>query len=261
MRSGTRAAVERRFLADRPAVIHARSGRADARCPRPPASRRRPPPRRSARRRPDARGTRRAAARSSRAHARSIASAEGAGRPLPSCPSIRAAIPVAARMRQGGDGSAMVEQLSEAERADALDGLPDWDYDEGRDAITRIDRLHRFRRGVRLHDAGRADRRKGRSPSRMDQRVEPRRDHADDARCRRPVATRHRTCRTRSTRSSTADRRSRRSLPEAKRRRSFDRYCAPDSLPARLAPAPSRRWARLSSNAVVACRSIGRENR
>ncbi|MBY8828617.1 4a-hydroxytetrahydrobiopterin dehydratase [Hephaestia mangrovi] len=31
----------------------------------------------------------------------------------------------------------MVEQLSEAERADALDGLPDWDYDESRDAITR----------------------------------------------------------------------------------------------------------------------------
>jgi len=31
----------------------------------------------------------------------------------------------------------MVEQLSEAERADALDGLPDWDYDEGRDAIAR----------------------------------------------------------------------------------------------------------------------------
>jgi 4a-hydroxytetrahydrobiopterin dehydratase len=31
----------------------------------------------------------------------------------------------------------MVEQLSEAERADALDGLPDWDYDEGRDAISR----------------------------------------------------------------------------------------------------------------------------
>ena len=31
----------------------------------------------------------------------------------------------------------MVEQLSEAERADALDGLDDWDYDEGRDAITR----------------------------------------------------------------------------------------------------------------------------
>ena len=31
----------------------------------------------------------------------------------------------------------MVEQLSEAERADALGGLPDWDYDEGRDAITR----------------------------------------------------------------------------------------------------------------------------
>jgi 4a-hydroxytetrahydrobiopterin dehydratase len=31
----------------------------------------------------------------------------------------------------------MVEQLSEAERADALDGLPDWDYDEARDAIAR----------------------------------------------------------------------------------------------------------------------------
>ncbi|MCM8730479.1 4a-hydroxytetrahydrobiopterin dehydratase [Hephaestia sp. MAHUQ-44] len=31
----------------------------------------------------------------------------------------------------------MVEQLSEAERAEALDGLPDWDYDDARDAITR----------------------------------------------------------------------------------------------------------------------------
>ena len=31
----------------------------------------------------------------------------------------------------------MVEALSEAERAEALDGLPDWDYDESRDAITR----------------------------------------------------------------------------------------------------------------------------
>ncbi len=31
----------------------------------------------------------------------------------------------------------MVEALSEAERADALDGLPDWDYEERRDAITR----------------------------------------------------------------------------------------------------------------------------
>ena len=30
-----------------------------------------------------------------------------------------------------------IEQLSEAERADALDGLPEWDYDESRDAITR----------------------------------------------------------------------------------------------------------------------------
>jgi len=31
----------------------------------------------------------------------------------------------------------MIEQLSEAERAEALDGLPDWDYDEARDAIAR----------------------------------------------------------------------------------------------------------------------------
>jgi 4a-hydroxytetrahydrobiopterin dehydratase len=31
----------------------------------------------------------------------------------------------------------MVEALSEAERAEALDGLPDWDYDDARDAITR----------------------------------------------------------------------------------------------------------------------------
>ena len=31
----------------------------------------------------------------------------------------------------------MIEALSEAERAEALDGLPDWDYLEARDAITR----------------------------------------------------------------------------------------------------------------------------
>lgn len=31
----------------------------------------------------------------------------------------------------------MVEQLSEKERADALDALDEWDYDEGRDAISR----------------------------------------------------------------------------------------------------------------------------
>ena len=30
-----------------------------------------------------------------------------------------------------------LEPLNEAERADALDGLPEWDYDEARDAITR----------------------------------------------------------------------------------------------------------------------------
>ena len=31
----------------------------------------------------------------------------------------------------------MIEALNEEERADALDALPDWDYDESRDAITR----------------------------------------------------------------------------------------------------------------------------
>lgn len=31
----------------------------------------------------------------------------------------------------------MIEQLTDAERADALDSLSDWDYDEERDAITR----------------------------------------------------------------------------------------------------------------------------
>ena len=31
----------------------------------------------------------------------------------------------------------MIEPLSETDRADALDGLPEWDYDEARDAITR----------------------------------------------------------------------------------------------------------------------------
>lgn len=31
----------------------------------------------------------------------------------------------------------MVEALNETERAEALDGLPDWDYDEARDAIVR----------------------------------------------------------------------------------------------------------------------------
>jgi 4a-hydroxytetrahydrobiopterin dehydratase len=31
----------------------------------------------------------------------------------------------------------LVEQLTEEERADALDALDEWDYDEARDAITR----------------------------------------------------------------------------------------------------------------------------
>jgi 4a-hydroxytetrahydrobiopterin dehydratase len=34
-------------------------------------------------------------------------------------------------------GVGSIEALSEAERAEALDGLSDWDYDEARDAITR----------------------------------------------------------------------------------------------------------------------------
>lgn len=31
----------------------------------------------------------------------------------------------------------MVEQLSQVERDDALEGLPEWDHDDARDAITR----------------------------------------------------------------------------------------------------------------------------
>lgn len=31
----------------------------------------------------------------------------------------------------------MIEPLNDTERADALDGLTDWDYDEARDAISR----------------------------------------------------------------------------------------------------------------------------
>lgn len=31
----------------------------------------------------------------------------------------------------------MIEALSETQRAEALEGLPEWDYDEARDAITR----------------------------------------------------------------------------------------------------------------------------
>jgi 4a-hydroxytetrahydrobiopterin dehydratase len=31
----------------------------------------------------------------------------------------------------------MIEQLSDEERADALEQLTDWDYEDGRDAITR----------------------------------------------------------------------------------------------------------------------------
>jgi 4a-hydroxytetrahydrobiopterin dehydratase len=36
-----------------------------------------------------------------------------------------------------GKETRMIEGLTEAERADALDALPDWDYDDGRDAIVR----------------------------------------------------------------------------------------------------------------------------
>lgn len=35
------------------------------------------------------------------------------------------------------DAKAMIEQLSDAERTDALEQLADWDYEDGRDAIAR----------------------------------------------------------------------------------------------------------------------------
>lgn len=38
----------------------------------------------------------------------------------------------------------MIEPLNDAERADALDGLPDWDFDEGRDAIRRSFKFANF---------------------------------------------------------------------------------------------------------------------
>lgn len=38
----------------------------------------------------------------------------------------------------------MIEQLSETERADALDALSDWDHDEARDAITRTFTFENF---------------------------------------------------------------------------------------------------------------------
>jgi len=38
----------------------------------------------------------------------------------------------------------MIEALSEAERAEALDGLPDWDYDDDRDAIRRTFTFNNF---------------------------------------------------------------------------------------------------------------------
>ena len=37
-----------------------------------------------------------------------------------------------------------IEALNEEERADALDALPDWDYDDARDAITRTVQLADF---------------------------------------------------------------------------------------------------------------------
>lgn len=52
---------------------------------------------------------------------------------LPPCPCD---IGRGAGARQREDDIA-IEALSEAERADALDALPDWDYDDGRDAISR----------------------------------------------------------------------------------------------------------------------------
>ncbi len=38
----------------------------------------------------------------------------------------------------------MIEPLTEEERADALDSLSEWDYDDGRDAITRSFTFNNF---------------------------------------------------------------------------------------------------------------------
>jgi 4a-hydroxytetrahydrobiopterin dehydratase len=38
----------------------------------------------------------------------------------------------------------VIEALTEAERADALDALAEWDYDEARDAITRAFTFENF---------------------------------------------------------------------------------------------------------------------
>ncbi|WP_294274475.1 4a-hydroxytetrahydrobiopterin dehydratase [uncultured Sphingomonas sp.] len=45
------------------------------------------------------------------------------------------AVPV--KRTREAKGTIMVERLSELDRDEALDGLPDWDWDEGRDAISR----------------------------------------------------------------------------------------------------------------------------
>ena len=62
--------------------------------------------------------------------------------------------------------------LSDAERDEALAALPGWTYDAERDAHRQELRLRRFRRGLRLHDPGRARGREGRPPSRMVERLE-----------------------------------------------------------------------------------------
>jgi 4a-hydroxytetrahydrobiopterin dehydratase len=38
----------------------------------------------------------------------------------------------------------MIEPLDDTERAEALDALPDWDYDEARDAISRAFTFNNF---------------------------------------------------------------------------------------------------------------------
>ncbi|WP_343527429.1 4a-hydroxytetrahydrobiopterin dehydratase [Sphingomonas sp.] len=43
----------------------------------------------------------------------------------------------ACRKNKRSKGTAMVERLNDLDRDEALDGLPEWDWDEARDAISR----------------------------------------------------------------------------------------------------------------------------
>src|SRR3954449_13294667 len=85
----------------------------------------------------------------------------------------------------------MAQLLSEAERKEMLPGLDGWRMVEGRDAIANL-RVSRFRRGLRLHDAGRARGRADEPSPRVAQRLPHRRGDARDPRRRRTDAARRR---------------------------------------------------------------------